>query len=32
LRDDNAVVVDGDEVYTIGSEPIIIEGGKLVNR
>lgn len=31
LRDDSAVVVDGDEVYTVGSEPIVIEGGKLVS-
>lgn len=31
LRDDSAVVVDGDEVYTIGSEPIVIEKGKLIN-
>lgn len=31
LRDDSAVVVDGDNVSTIGSEPIIIEKGKLVS-
>lgn len=31
LRDDSAVVVDGDDIKTIGSEPIIIEKGKLVS-
>ena len=31
LRDDSAVVVDGDDIYTIGSEPIVIEKGKLVS-
>lgn len=31
LRDDSAVVIDGDDVKTIGSEPIIIEKGKLVS-
>ena len=31
LRDDSAVVVDGNNVSTIGSEPIIIEKGKLVS-
>ena len=25
LRDDSAVVIDGDNIYTIGSEPVIIE-------
>lgn len=30
LRDDSAVVVDGDEVYTIGSEAVVIEKGRLV--
>jgi dipeptidase E len=29
LRDDSAVVIDEDSVTTIGSEPIIIEGGEL---
>lgn len=28
LRDDSAVVVDGDEVRTIGSKPVLIENGK----
>lgn len=31
LRDDSAVVIDGDDIQTIGSEPIIIEKGKLVS-
>jgi dipeptidase E len=31
LRDDSAVVIDGENVQTIGSEPIIIEKGKLVS-
>jgi len=31
LRDDSAVVIDGDEITTIGSEPIIIEKGRLVS-
>jgi len=30
LRDDSAVVVDGDNIYTIGSDPVVIENGKLV--
>lgn len=30
LRDDSAVVINGDDVSTIGSEPIIIEGGVLI--
>lgn len=29
LRDDSAVVVDGDDIKTIGSEPIVIEKGTL---
>lgn len=32
LRDDSAVVVNGDDIYTIGSKPVIIEGGKLINE
>jgi len=32
LRDDSAVVVDGDNIYTIGSEPIIIEKGQLISE
>ncbi|MBP7766969.1 Type 1 glutamine amidotransferase-like domain-containing protein [Candidatus Saccharibacteria bacterium] len=31
LRDDSAVVIDGDNVQTIGSEPIVIEKGKLIS-
>lgn len=31
LRDDSAVVVDGESIYTIGSKPIVIEGGKLIS-
>lgn len=31
LRDDSAVVIDGDDVSTIGSEPIVIEKGTLVS-
>jgi dipeptidase E len=31
LRDDSAVVVDGDDIKTIGSEPIIIEKGQLIS-
>lgn len=31
LRDDSAVVIDGDSVTTIGSEPIIIEKGQLIS-
>lgn len=30
LRDDSAVVIDGDDIQTIGSEPIIIENGVLI--
>ena len=30
LRDDSAVVINGDDVSTIGSEPIIIENGVLI--
>lgn len=30
LRDDSAVVVDGDDISTIGIEPIIIENGVLI--
>ena len=31
LRDDSAVVIDGDNVQTIGSKPIVIDKGKLVS-
>lgn len=31
LRDDSAVVIDGDDIQTIGSEPLIIEKGAVVN-
>jgi dipeptidase E len=31
LRDDSAIIVNGDERYTIGSEPIILEDGKLAD-
>jgi dipeptidase E len=31
LRDDSAVVIDGDETKTIGSEPIVIEKGKIIS-
>lgn len=31
LRDDSAVVVNKDDIYTIGSNPIVIEKGQLVN-
>lgn len=31
LRDDSAVVIDGNDVRTIGSEPIVIEKGKLIS-
>jgi dipeptidase E len=31
LRDDSAVVIDGDDVKTIGSDPVFIEKGHLVN-
>lgn len=31
LRDDSAVVVDGNDISTIGSEPIIIEKGQLIS-
>lgn len=31
LRDDSAVVIDGNAVSTIGSEPIVIEKGQLVS-
>lgn len=31
LRDDSAVVVDGNDIRTIGSEPIVINSGKLVS-
>jgi dipeptidase E len=27
LRDDAAVVVDGEEIYTIGSDPVVVEKG-----
>jgi len=30
LRDDSAIVVDGDNIYTIGSEPIVIERGQVI--
>lgn len=30
LRDDSAVVVSGNEIYTIGSDPIIIENGEVL--
>ena len=30
IRDDSAIVVDGDDIRTVGSEPILIENGKLV--
>lgn len=30
LRDDSAVVIEGDSVTTIGSEPLIIEKGKVI--
>jgi len=29
LRDDSAIVVDGDKRYVIGSEPVIIKDGVL---
>lgn len=32
LRDDSAVVIDGDDVRTIGSEPVIIENGRLISN
>ena len=31
LRDDSAVVIDGDNIHTIGSEPIVIDKGRLVS-
>ena len=31
LRDDSAVVIDGDDVTIIGSEPLIIEKGRVVS-
>ncbi|MCA1806830.1 MAG: peptidase E [Actinobacteria bacterium] len=31
LRDDSAVVIDGNDIRTIGSEPIIINKGELVS-
>ena len=31
LRDDSAVVIDGNDINTIGSEPIVIVKGKLVS-
>ncbi len=31
LRDDSAVIIDGYDIQTIGSEPIVIEKGKLVS-
>ncbi len=31
LRDDSAVVIDDDNIHTIGSEPIFIEKGKIVS-
>lgn len=31
LRDDSAVVINGDDVQAIGSEPVIIENGRLVS-
>lgn len=30
LRDDSAVIIDGDSVYTIGSDPVIIDKAALV--
>lgn len=30
LRDDSAVVVDGDNVKTIGSDPIVFKGGEII--
>ncbi len=32
LRDDSAVVIDGSDVHTIGSEPIIIDKGHLISE
>ena len=32
LRDDSAVVIDGDDIRTIGSEPIIIQEGQLLDN
>lgn len=32
LRDDSAVVIDGDNVHTIGSEPVLIEKGQVINE
>lgn len=32
LRDDSAVVVDGDKEYTIGSNPLFIEKGKMIRE
>lgn len=31
LRDDSAVVVDGDNIYTIGSDPLMINEGHITN-
>lgn len=31
LRDDSAVIVDGNDISVIGSEPIVIEKGRLVS-
>ncbi len=30
LRDDSAIIIDGDTVQTIGSKPIVIENGELI--
>lgn len=31
LRDDSAVVIDGDDIQTIGSKPVVIENGRLIS-
>lgn len=31
LRDDSAVVVDGEQIYTVGSEPIVIDNGRVLS-
>lgn len=31
LRDDSAVVINGDDVQTIGSDPVVIEKGELIS-
>lgn len=31
LRDDSAVVIDGANIYTIGSEPVFIQNGRVVS-